>query len=106
MEVVESLCDRVGILNKGTLVAVIDLHELREQGKSLEEIFVRLTSQNDDGTGTTAMPAQTTDMEESGEKAIETTNPSQKTIIHIRLSILVILIMRLKKMAMRMTVMM
>lgn len=78
LEVVESLCDRVGILNKGTLVAVIDLHELREQGKSLEEIFVRLTSQNDDGTGTTAMPAQTTDMEEAGEKAIETTNPSQK----------------------------
>lgn len=73
LEVVESLCDRVGILNKGTLVAVIDLHELREQGKSLEEIFVRLTSQNDDGA-----PEQTTDMEEAGEKEIETNNPSQE----------------------------
>lgn len=74
LEVVESLCDRVGILNKGTLVAVIDLHELREQGKSLEEIFVRLTSQNDDGAA-----AQTTDMKEAGEKEIETNNPSQES---------------------------
>ena len=45
LEVVESLCDRVGVLNKGYLVGVIDLHNLKESGQSLEEIFVKLTSE-------------------------------------------------------------
>ena len=43
LEVVESLCDRVGILNKGILADVVDLHELKKEGKTLEEVFVKLT---------------------------------------------------------------
>ncbi len=46
LEVVESLCDRVGILNKGVLVDVIDLHELKKKGKSLEEIFITSTNKD------------------------------------------------------------
>nr|MDQ6949310.1 ABC transporter ATP-binding protein [Actinomycetota bacterium] len=41
MELVESLCDRVAIVNAGRVVAGGTLDEVR-QGQSLEEMFVRL----------------------------------------------------------------
>jgi ABC-2 type transport system ATP-binding protein len=51
MEVAERLCDRVGILDRGRLVAEGDLDSLRssvEQGDAtLEEIFLRLTREEE-----------------------------------------------------------
>ncbi len=46
LEVAETMCDRVGIINKGTLCAVGSLPELRQQHgeqASLEDIFLTLT---------------------------------------------------------------
>jgi ABC-2 type transport system ATP-binding protein len=42
LEVVERLCDRVGIINNGKLVAEGSLAELRGGSETLEDIFVRL----------------------------------------------------------------
>ncbi len=41
LEVVENLCDKVGILYKGKLVAFADLKELKRRGESLEELYVK-----------------------------------------------------------------
>jgi ABC-2 type transport system ATP-binding protein len=50
MEQAQTLCDRIGIINKGRLVAEGTLDELREighqAGASLEDIFLRLTEQD------------------------------------------------------------
>jgi ABC-2 type transport system ATP-binding protein len=46
LEVAERLCDRIGIINKGRLVAVGTMDQLRQQatgGSSLESIFLELT---------------------------------------------------------------
>jgi ABC-2 type transport system ATP-binding protein len=46
MEIAERMCDRIGIINKGQLVAVGNMAELRGLGKgeiSLEDIFLELT---------------------------------------------------------------
>ncbi len=45
LEIVEHMCDRVGIIDGGKLVAVGTIAELREQapGSSLEDIFLALT---------------------------------------------------------------
>jgi ABC-2 type transport system ATP-binding protein len=45
MEVAEKLCDRIGIINKGKLVAIGTVEELkkRENSESLENIFLELT---------------------------------------------------------------
>jgi ABC-2 type transport system ATP-binding protein len=49
LEIAERMCDRIGIINKGKLVAVGTLQELRSLGKaegngaSLEDIFLELT---------------------------------------------------------------
>ncbi len=47
LEIVQNMCDRVGIINKGKLIAVGNLEELRAQaqaeGSSLEDIFLSLT---------------------------------------------------------------
>ncbi|HEX2694283.1 MAG TPA: ABC transporter ATP-binding protein [Acidobacteriota bacterium] len=47
MEVAEKLCDRIGIINKGKLIACGTMEELkkidREAGPSLENIFLELT---------------------------------------------------------------
>lgn len=40
LELVESLCDRVGILVKGKLYGVYDLKELNKTGQSLESFFM------------------------------------------------------------------
>src|SRR5690348_696522 len=42
LEVVERLCDRVAIIDKGTIVADGALADLRSTGESLEDVFVRL----------------------------------------------------------------
>ena len=45
LELAEKLCTRVGIIDKGKLVAVGSLEELRSgAGEDLEHIFVRLVS--------------------------------------------------------------
>ncbi|MXV52933.1 ATP-binding cassette domain-containing protein [Pedobacter sp. HMF7647] len=48
MQEVEAVCDDVVIINKGTLVENDSLQNIfsRHKSKSLEEIFIRLTSQN------------------------------------------------------------
>lgn len=47
LEIAERMCDRIGIINKGQLIAVGTLDELRNLGKtgqaSLEDIFLGLT---------------------------------------------------------------
>ena len=46
LEVAEKLCDRIGIINKGRLIALGTMAELKEQAKntgSLENIFLELT---------------------------------------------------------------
>ncbi|HBR02367.1 MAG TPA: 3-dehydroquinate dehydratase [Ruminiclostridium sp.] len=44
LEVAEKLCDRIGIINKGKIIAVDTLEELRKSGdESLESIFLNLT---------------------------------------------------------------
>ncbi|MBT9148887.1 MAG: putative ABC transporter ATP-binding protein YbhF [Dehalococcoidia bacterium] len=55
MEIAERLCDRIGIINKGKLVAVGTLAELREQAKSpgstLEDVFLSLTEKEEESAG-------------------------------------------------------
>lgn len=50
LDVVENLCDRCCIIEKGKLQGVYDLKELKASGQSLEEIFMRVTGnkQNED----------------------------------------------------------
>ncbi len=43
LDVVENLCDRCCIIEKGKLQGVYDLKELKSSGQSLEEIFMRVT---------------------------------------------------------------
>jgi ABC-2 type transport system ATP-binding protein len=46
LEIAERMCDRIGIINKGELVAVGTMDELRVHGQgqsSLEDIFLSLT---------------------------------------------------------------
>ncbi len=46
LEIAERMCDRIGIINKGELIAIGTLDELRALGKgehSLEDIFLELT---------------------------------------------------------------
>jgi ABC-2 type transport system ATP-binding protein len=47
LEIAERVCDRVGIINKGKLVAVGSVADLRSKSKegvmSLEDIFLELT---------------------------------------------------------------
>jgi ABC-2 type transport system ATP-binding protein len=47
LDVAERLCDRVGIINKGKLIAVGTMEELRgsEKKESLEDIFLELTGE-------------------------------------------------------------
>ncbi|QQL48594.1 ATP-binding cassette domain-containing protein [Mucilaginibacter ginkgonis] len=46
MQEVEAVCDRVVIINKGSIVANSDLQQLRSryEGQSLEQIFIELTN--------------------------------------------------------------
>jgi len=52
MEIAEGLCDRVGIIDEGVIVATGTLDELRElsqiEGATLERVFLALTEQEDD----------------------------------------------------------
>lgn len=50
LEVAERLCDRVGIINKGKLIFVGTLEEMRaklQENKSLEELFLEITKNKD-----------------------------------------------------------
>jgi len=49
LEVAEKLCHRIGIINKGKIIAVGTLDELRQKGdSSLESIFLDLTGEGSD----------------------------------------------------------
>ena len=45
LDVVENLCDRCCIIEKGNLKGVYDLKELKDEGKSLEKIFMEVTGE-------------------------------------------------------------
>jgi len=51
MEIAERLCDRIGIINQGKIIAVGTLDELRSQassdGSTLEDVFIALTANAD-----------------------------------------------------------
>jgi len=50
MEVAEDLCDRIAIMNRGKLVGIGTMEDLRQQadrlGANLEDVFLRLTEQD------------------------------------------------------------
>ena len=50
MEIAQELCNRIGIINKGKIVGIGTIEELRKQadklGASLEDVFLRLTEQD------------------------------------------------------------
>jgi ABC-2 type transport system ATP-binding protein len=50
MEIAEDMCDRIGIINKGKIVGIGTIEELRKKadkiGASLEDVFLRLTEQD------------------------------------------------------------
>lgn len=50
MEIAQNLCDRIAIINKGKIVGIGTIEELRQQvdkvGANLEDIFLRLTDQD------------------------------------------------------------
>lgn len=48
LDVVENLCDRCCIIQKSRLMGVYDLRQLREEGRSLERIFMQLTGEIED----------------------------------------------------------
>lgn len=52
LEVAEKLCDRIGIIDKGHLIACGTLDELRhgQQNESLEQLFLQLTDATAEGT--------------------------------------------------------
>lgn len=50
MEIAENLCDRIGIIHQGELLAVDTVETIRgKEGVSLEEVFLELTGGRDDG---------------------------------------------------------
>jgi ABC-2 type transport system ATP-binding protein len=50
MEIAEDLCDRIAIMNRGKIVGIGTMDELRQQadkvGANLEDVFLRLTEQD------------------------------------------------------------
>jgi len=53
LDMAERLCGRVGIIDKGDLVAVGPLKDLQDQlvpGGSLEEVFLKVTQADEDGS--------------------------------------------------------
>ncbi len=51
MEIAEGMCDRIGILSKGKLIALGSMNDLRVQAKeedsNLEKVFLRLTEEDE-----------------------------------------------------------
>lgn len=52
LEEVEYLCNRIGIIHEGNLIAVGDKEEFTEGGKTLEKRYLELTQQHDVATKT------------------------------------------------------
>ena len=46
LEVVEKVCDRVAIINHGKIIAVVDVKQLSDEGKTLEGYFLSITGEN------------------------------------------------------------
>ena len=53
LEVVEKLCDRLAIINRGKIIEVMSMDELRNRKEdvSLEEFFLSVTGGSDAGEG-------------------------------------------------------
>ncbi len=77
LEVVENLCDRVGIIFKGKLVALADLKELKKRGESLEELYIR---SNKDGVETIyILPEEDKSNDKQKEKSNQTDKQKTKS---------------------------
>lgn len=63
LDVVEKVCDRVGIIDDGKLVAACTIAELKERGldNSLEELFLKITSDPESDTETASATKTTPD---------------------------------------------
>ena len=48
IDVVEKICDRIAIIKKGQLRAIISMKELEEQGIDLEQYYIDIINNSDD----------------------------------------------------------
>lgn len=74
LDVVENLCDRACIIKKGQLQGVYDLHEMKEKNESLEEIFMKTISDDNNFVplNTKAKKVEETIITEEDKKAKST----------------------------------
>ncbi|MDR3217070.1 MAG: ABC transporter ATP-binding protein [Clostridiaceae bacterium] len=71
LDVVEKVCDRIGIIDGGSLIAACTFTELRERGldSSLEELFLKITSKDSVHTSTASENDYTdTNLEDGNER--------------------------------------
>lgn len=47
VEVVEKICDKVGIIKQGKLLEIINMEDLKKTGKKLEDVYRELTKENE-----------------------------------------------------------
>ena len=72
LEVVEALCDRIGILRNGVIEHIFELDEIKKSGQTLEEIYVKyVTPSNTDNTDSVALVS-------NDKKSRKTTKKSRK----------------------------
>jgi ABC-2 type transport system ATP-binding protein len=44
LDVVEKICHRIAIINQGELKGVFSLEDIKKQGRTLEDIYLELTT--------------------------------------------------------------
>jgi len=78
LDVVENLCDRVCIIKKGQLQGEYVLKELKENGQSLEEIFMRVVADDDNNMYNALINDRNELKEKENKKSIESKNKKDK----------------------------
>jgi ABC-2 type transport system ATP-binding protein len=73
LDVVENLCDRACIIKKGQLQGLYDLHEMKEKNESLEEIFMKTISDDNNFVPLNAKAKKSVEenIESNGDSNIE-----------------------------------
>lgn len=91
LEVVEKVCDRVGIIDGGHLITVCTMDELKARNidKSLEELFLKLTDDEFSdklysGEASVSDAVKSGDTETSANPASIVGNPSEKTQFEVK----------------------
>ncbi|MDE6565569.1 MAG: ABC transporter ATP-binding protein, partial [Clostridia bacterium] len=71
LEVVEKLCDRIAIIKDGEIIATFTMEELEEkqQGKTLEDIFLELTETNSDNVALNMQDSKN-EIQENEDKSV------------------------------------